>query len=122
MRDPVRDHGERLRSDDQERANTGEVHSVCLVVLSVLLLAGSVLASLRKYSWTGDAELARIIDPDVLLFATSSSILAMMAAVASRLLSHRGRFLFVVVAMLAAAQTCRLAYVYLFTPELIWHQ
>jgi hypothetical protein len=98
--------------------------------LSGVASAGALLAlvigfslPLEKYSWMGSPEIARIIDPDSLLVATSMSIVAIvLAAVAIWLSRRRGRLFPGVVLVLSVLLGGRLLYIYAFTPELIWHQ
>jgi hypothetical protein len=89
---------------------------------AVLALVTGFLTPLEKYSWTGSPDLARIIDPDALLVATLMSVAAMvLAAVAIR--PSRGAWLFPgAVLLLATLLLGRLISVYVFSPELIWHQ
>jgi hypothetical protein len=92
------------------------------VVGAVLALAVGFFTPLEKYSWMGSPELARIVDPDALLIATLSSVAGMVLAVAAIGLSRRDRLFPGVVLVLSLLLFGRLIYVYVFTPELIWHQ
>lgn len=109
------------KGDGDRRRMRGVLREVAGVGAVVALVVGFFLP-LEKYSWMGSAELAWVVDPDALLVASLLSVVAVgLAAVAIRL-SRRGRLFPGVVLVLSLLLCGRLAYIYVFTPELIWHQ
>ncbi|MFB6720806.1 hypothetical protein ACFCV3_11630 [Kribbella sp. NPDC056345] len=92
------------------------------VVGAVVALALGFFTPLEKFTWMESAELARIIDPDALLVATLLSVVAVVLAAVAIKLSRRGRLVPGVLLVLSLLLCGRLAYIYVFTPELIWHQ
>jgi hypothetical protein len=89
---------------------------------AVLALVAGFLTPLEKYSWTGSPDQARIIDPDALLVATLISVVAIALAVVAIRLSDEGGLLPGAVLLFAILLFGRLISVYVFSPELIWHQ
>ncbi|MFI5708881.1 hypothetical protein [Kribbella sp. NPDC051620] len=114
--------GVRLGTQVRAAASARGVLGGGAVVGAVLALAVGFLMPLEKYSWMGSSELAGIVDPDALLVATLLSVVGMVLAVVAIRLSQRGRLLPGVVFALSLLLFGRLMYVYVFTPELIWHQ
>lgn len=92
------------------------------MVGAVVALVLGFLSPLEKYSGIESPELARVVDPDALLVATLLSVVAMVLAAVAIRLSRRGRLVPGGVLVLSLLLCGRLSAVYLFTPELVWHQ
>jgi ABC-type spermidine/putrescine transport system permease subunit II len=90
---------------------------------ALLALGIGFLTPLEEYSWMESPALSRIIDPDALLVATLMAVVAAFLAVVAIWRSRRqGRMIAGAVLVLSLVLCGRLAYIYVFTPELIWHQ